>query len=69
MPRGLRASPTQVLEQQLYQMSWGGATVYIQQKLTEPEDPEAEDEELDEQADESEDSGANADYANAAEEG
>jgi hypothetical protein len=27
----------QVLEHQLYQMSWGGATVFISQKVTDPE--------------------------------
>ena len=27
----------EVLEHQMYQMSWGGATVYIQQKMTDPE--------------------------------
>merc|ERR1712167_153823 len=27
-----------VLEYEMYQMSWGGATVYIQQKITEPDE-------------------------------
>eukprot|EP00968_Pinguiococcus_pyrenoidosus_P023650 scaffold3928_cov257-Pinguiococcus_pyrenoidosus.AAC.13 len=33
----------QVLESEVHQMSWGGATVYIQQKITDrkAEDPEA----------------------------
>lgn len=28
-----------VCESELYQMSWGGATVFIQQKMTDPIDP------------------------------
>mmetsp|Transcript_2719 Transcript_2719/g.7961 ORF Transcript_2719/g.7961 Transcript_2719/m.7961 type:complete len:292 (-) Transcript_2719:547-1422(-) len=33
----------QVLESELHQMSWGGATVFIQQKVTDRYDPAAED--------------------------
>jgi len=42
LTKRLPSKSFKVLEQQLYQMSWGGATVYIQQKLTDPEDPEDE---------------------------
>ena len=35
--RRLPSQHFEVLEHQMYQMSWGGATVYIQQKTTDPE--------------------------------
>ncbi|CAM9155971.1 unnamed protein product [Heterosigma akashiwo] len=34
--RRLPSTHFEVLEHEMYQMSWGGATVYIQQKTTEP---------------------------------
>jgi len=42
LTKRLPSSHFEVLENELYQMSWGGATVYIQQKTTDPvswEDP------------------------------
>jgi hypothetical protein len=37
----LNISDFQVLEYELHEMSWGGATVYIHQKVTDPREAKA----------------------------